>query len=246
MNNYQLSVIDRQLSSAYFLVVHGSRNPLYGKQLHQLVNDIQLQLYAQEISIFLDTAYLELASKPLHQKIISFAQESAIKGYQSVRVLPLFLLSGTHVINDIPQEFSLACGDSPLPLELLPNIGTSIDLINLLRSQFEGANTSDRILLAHGTSLPEANQELEEVAAQLQARVAYWSREPQIDTVVNDLIVSEVKSIAVLPYFLFTGKITDAIESQISDLQDKATTKIVVLPTLAQINQFIKIVIDNL
>jgi sirohydrochlorin ferrochelatase len=231
-------------SSAYLLVVHGSRNLYYGEQLHQLVDQLKSQLNSQGIYVPLATAYLELAPQPLHQKIIDFAQDCATQGYQSVQILPLFLLSGTHVVHDIPNQVALAQLNSPLPLILQAHIGSSADLMSLLARQFEQANSRKRILLAHGTSLTEGNQELETMAQQLQAQVAYWSREPFIGQIVNNLLQAPAESIAILPYFLFTGKITDAIVTEINHLQQKSSTEIIILPTLAQSNEFIAIIIN--
>ena len=230
--------------SAYFFVVHGSRNFHYGQQLSLLVQNIKSQLNSQEISIPVATAYLELASQPLHQAIISFAKQCAIQGYELIKVFPLFLLSGTHVINDLPEQLALAEAQSPLALELMPHLGRSDELISLLRSQFALHHSRERILLAHGTSLAKGNQELEKIARQLEARVAYWSMQPSLNSVINDLIFSQVESVAILPYFLFTGKITKAIENEIKILQNNTEMKIITLPTLAQTSRFAEMVIQ--
>ena len=182
--------------------------------------------------------------KPLHQEIINFAQDCASQGYQSVKILPLFLLSGTHVVNDIPEQLALAEVYSPLPLELIPHLGRSNHLIFWLQEQLEKANTSERILVAHGTSLAEGNQELEKIAHQLQAQVAYWSREPRLGSIVANLLRSQTQRVAILPYFLFNGKITEAIVSEINHLQQKSKAEIITMPTLAQTNDFVDIIID--
>ncbi len=235
-------------SSAYLLVVHGSRNVNYGKQLQQLAHQIQLRLEAQNKSVFLSSAYLELTNKPLAENIISFAQQSASLGYQSVKILPLFLLSGTHVINDIPEQIALASIDSPLPLQLMPHIGTSDNLIALLRSQFSQTKAHQRILLAHGTSIKQANQELEKITIDLQAKVAYWSIEPNFIDVVEEMTStkSEQEVVAVLPYFLFTGKITETIVSQINNLPSNISKQITLLPTLAQTEDLVDVISDLL
>jgi sirohydrochlorin ferrochelatase len=230
--------------SAYLLVVHGSRNYNYARQLNQLLGDIQAQLTAQSISIPVITAYLELAPKPLHQAIISLAQQFSLQGYHSIKILPLFLSSGTHVIHDIPEQLALAKIDSPLPLELMPHLGSCSDLFSLLQSQFQTHHTSDRILLAHGSSLTQSNQELEKLAVNLQAKVAYWSIEPSLHSVIDDLISSQTESLAILPYFLFTGKITAAIEQEINTLQYNTPMKIINLPTLTQMNRFAEMIVQ--
>ena len=230
--------------SAYFFVVHGSRNLNYGQQLSKLLSDIESQLTSPGRSISLATAYLELAPQPLHEAIIAFAQQSVSEGYESIKVFPLFLLSGTHVLHDIPEQLALAQAKSSLPLELMPHLGSCDDLITLLRSQFEIHHRSERVLLTHGTSIVQGNQELEAIAHQLKAKVAYWSMQPSLNSVINNLIFSQVESVMILPYFLFTGKITEAIENEIKVLQTSTPMNIFTLPTLAQTNRFVQTVIQ--
>ena len=235
-------------STAYLLVVHGSRSFYYAQQLRQLANQIQSSLHSQNRSIPFITAYLELAEKPLHEEIIGFAREYALKGYKSIKVLPLFLLSGAHVLEDIPEQLSLARANSPLPIELVSCLGKFPDLVDLLRSQFlsvSNANNNERILLAHGTRLKQGQQELGELADQLDAKVAYWSIEPNVIDVIKQIaVVSPQSSITVLPYFLFTGKITDTIVSQINELPESITSKINILPTLAKTELFANLITE--
>ena len=235
-------------STAYLLVVHGSRSFYYAQQLRQLANQIQSSLHSQNRSIPFITAYLELAEKPLHEEIVGFAREYALKGYQSIKVLPLFLLSGAHVLEDIPEQLSLARANSPLPIELVSCLGKFPDLVDLLKSQFlsvSNANNNERILLAHGTRLKQGQQELGELADQLDAKVAYWSTEPNVIDVIKQIaVVSPQSSITVLPYFLFTGKITDTIVSQINELPESITHKINILPTLAKTEPFANLITE--
>ena len=55
-------------------------------------------------------------------------------------------------------------------------------------------------------------------------------------------VVSPQSSITVLPYFLFTGKITDTIVSQINELPESITSKINILPTLAKNELFANLI----
>ncbi|NEP61366.1 MAG: sirohydrochlorin chelatase, partial [Symploca sp. SIO2G7] len=61
------------------------------------------------------TATLELAPSPLHEQIQQFANLALRVGCQEVQLLPLFLLPGVHVMEDIPAEAAQAqanLGDS--------------------------------------------------------------------------------------------------------------------------------------
>ena len=226
-------------STAYLLVVHGSRSVNYAQQLRQLAKQMRSYLSSQNRSIQFTTAYLELAEKPLHQEIIDLTTEYALQGYKCLKVLPLFLLSGTHVLQDIPEQVALARVNSPLSIELMTSLGKSPYLLNFLRSQFLPFNNSEKILLAHGTRFKKGNEELIKIAEKLEAKVAYWSIEPKITHVIKQIhTISSESSITILPYFLFTGRITDTIVSTVNDLPQIITGKVNMLPTLAQNEEF--------
>jgi hypothetical protein len=54
------------------------------------------------------TATLELADTPLHEQICEFASVALADGCKQVQLLPIFLLPGVHVREDIPTEVALA------------------------------------------------------------------------------------------------------------------------------------------
>ncbi len=59
------------------------------------------------------------------------------------------------------------------------------------------------------------------MAAQLDANLAYWSTTPWFTEQIRTQIALGVKKIAILPYFLFPGKITDAIAQEVAKLQQE-------------------------
>jgi len=209
---------------AYLLVVHGSRQLTYQQSVENLTNLIRNNLLSQKLPVKLDTAYLELSEQSLGEKIASFAQDCIINNYQKLKILPLFLLSGTHVKQDIPEEITrakqlLEQANININIELLPYLGKEQKLIKLLENKYQKHPADCRVIIAHGTSLTEGNQECEQLALSLNAHLAYWSKQPFLKELLPTLVNNNYQNIAILPYFLFTGKISVAISEKVNQLQ---------------------------
>jgi sirohydrochlorin ferrochelatase len=169
--------------------------------------------------VLVGTAALELAEIPLHQQIEAFAQQAQRQGFNRLQIVPLFLLSGVHVNEDIPAE--VAKTRSPIKLELKPHLGSYQGIKSLLSRQLANFTAQERILLAHGSRRPGGNRDVENLAAFFGAVPAYWSIEPSLTQQIASLIAQGSRSIAILPYFLFAGGITDAIEVQVLEFMQK-------------------------
>ncbi|NEO16551.1 MAG: sirohydrochlorin chelatase [Moorea sp. SIO3F7] len=169
------------------------------------------------------TATLELADIPLHEQIGQFAQLAKGAGCQELKLLPLFLLRGVHVMEDIPWQVSLAQENlgSQMVIHLLPHVGANPALVRLLTNQWAKLEGDAKILLSHGTSRPGGQEETGAVANQLGAVAAYWSVQPSLWEQVSILTESGAKRIAILAYFLFEGRITDAIAQMLLEIQQK-------------------------
>lgn len=228
-----------KLSSAYLLVSHGSRDPrpqIALKQLAELLNRKLQQKYAiapskayrestavfnEESNPLIGTACLELATLPLHKRIQQFAVTAKESGARCIKILPLFLLRGTHVKEDIPREIAIAqqAIENSLQLQLNPYLGSNPKLLDLLIQQFKQIPAQTRILISHGSRYPNGNQPCEAIAAKLKAIPAYWSVSPSLAERIELLAENKPKNIAILPYFLFNGGITDAIATQVKQFQ---------------------------
>lgn len=181
------------------------------------------------------TAVLELATQPLHEQIRQFGdrvasleQNRAVASeYQSekpcIQVLPLFLLPGVHVMEDIPEEVAIAQAafGSQLKIDIRPHLGTHLGLSRLLASQFASITADARILLAHGSRRAGGNQSVETIARTLEAVPAYWSVPPSLEDRVKAFVEAGKEEIAILPYFLFAGGITDAIAQTVERLSQQ-------------------------
>lgn len=174
------------------------------------------------------SAVLELAPLPLHQQIQQFAEAVIQQGYRRLEILPLFLLPGVHVMEDIPAEVAIAqtalnshgLGAS-ITLNICPYVGSHPQLKDLLLQSLQSveavgvSSQTSKILLAHGSRREEGNQPVVALAAHLGARPAYWAVPPSLETQIATLVKQGSRQITVLPYFLFEGGITDAIAQEV-------------------------------
>lgn len=172
------------------------------------------------------TATLELADTALHEQIQQFASTAVAGGCNQIQLLPLFLLPGVHVREDIPAEVALAQHDlgEAVLLNLRPHVGAHPGLGRVSASQWSGVDTDAKILLSHGSRRVGGNQPVEAVAQELGAVAAYWSVPPTLEEQIKVLVARGHKRIGILPYFLFPGGITDAIAQKLDILQTEFPT----------------------
>lgn len=211
------------MSNAYLLVSHGSRDPRPQLAIDQLADRLSLYLATDAPTkppILVGTAQLELAAQPLHLQIDDFARQCLAIGISRVVILPLFLIPGVHVMEDIPAEIALATakiGDS-VELVVTPFLGADPHFAALF-----GANRSmlpsQSIILAHGSRKAGGNEVVERLAHRLDLTAAYWSVAPSLADTVAKLAATGATEIGIFQYFLFAGGITDAIEQSVVDLR---------------------------
>ncbi|AFZ47916.1 cobalamin (vitamin B12) biosynthesis CbiX protein [Cyanobacterium stanieri PCC 7202] len=208
--------------TGYLLVVHGSRNPQYKIYLDRLADLIREKLKTLGVNGYLDTAYLELSSQSLAQKITDFAHFCHRQSYKQIKILPLFLFSGTHVMDDIPEQGAIALKNIAyvgIDIKILPHLGSEGSLLGLLQEKYQKYPHHQRILIAHGTRLKEGQAEASLLAKNSSATLTFWSMNPFYDQVITNLVTLGAKKIVMLPYFLFPGKITRAIAFRIEEIK---------------------------
>ena len=169
-----------------------------------------------------ETGTLELASLPLHQQIQRFAAEALQAGYKQVKVLPLFLLPGIHVTEDIYAEIEQARAvvGNAIAIEQLSYLGSNDDLTQLWASRLRG-EADAKILFSHGTKRGRGNERVEQTAETLRAMTAYLSMPPCLEEKLEILIMSERRNIIIQPYLLFEGRIMEEMELEVMRLQTK-------------------------
>jgi sirohydrochlorin cobaltochelatase len=209
------------LSSAYLLVSHGSRDPRPQIAIAQLAQQLSQWLQRSSPSPnnihHVGTAQLELGDKPLHVQIVEFARGC---GANKVVICPLFLLPGVHVMEDIPAEVAIAKGEEGLEVVVMPFLGAGGDLADMF-AQHRLTMPDRAILLAHGSRRAHGNDAVEQLAARLGVKNAYWSIEPSLTDRAIEYINSGATDIGILLYFLFAGGITDAISKSVEELMQK-------------------------
>lgn len=220
-------------SSAYLLVVHGSRDPRPQQAIENLVRRV-VDLLGAEAADRVGWAALELQPQPLHQQICQFLHPIATQ-IDRLHVMPLFLLPGVHVCEDIPAEVELArreigtrASDSQREYRphicIHPYLGSDSGIAESLTNTLHAREETAWVLLAHGSRYPGGNRPISEIAVRLQEQScksvlpAYWSVPPSLETQVRVLVRSGYDRIGILPYFLFAGGITDAIAQTVDRL----------------------------
>jgi sirohydrochlorin ferrochelatase len=218
------------MSSAYLLVSHGSRDRRPEIAMQQLASLVCQKLPKNHNSVnneyLVGIAALEMSPQPLHEQIQQFAQRAFGDGRISqkenrLKIVPLFLLPGVHVMTDIPAEVALAqqaIGEDII-IELQPYLGSHPNLEKLLVKQMAAIKAEAWILLAHGSRRPLSQEPVEAMAASLGVVAAYWANPPSLESRVKELVTAGYGEIAILPYFLFAGGITDAIAASIEELK---------------------------
>ncbi len=180
------------------------------------------QAAPETLPILVETAQLELAPTPLHVQIGEFADRCQNHGIDRIVMLPLFLIPGVHVMEDIPTEVALAdreIGDK-VKLVVTAFLGENPDFTNLF-ARNRSTLPSQSIILAHGSRRAGGNAIVERLAHDLDVQAAYWSVSPSLAERVADAIAAGATEIGILPYFLFAGGITDAIAESIAQLREQ-------------------------
>lgn len=226
----KLSVTHKPLPSAYLLVSHGSRDTRPQAALEQLAELIRdrvgvecaalgqnpasrVAMLSSALQPMIGTACLELAEEPLHEQIRQFGSSAVAAGYKRLELLPLFLLPGVHVQEDIPLQVANAqqtLGHN-LTINVRPHLGSHPGLGRLMARQLADFDADASILLSHGSRRAGGNKPVEAIADTLGAIPAYWSVQPSLEARLLELVALEYKRIEIIPYFLFSGGITDAI-----------------------------------
>jgi len=212
-------------ATALFLVTHGSSDRRSWSALQDLVT-----IARSQSNLYISGGCLEGQSLALAQQLEKFANEIIEYGVSTIAVLPLLLLAGIHVSEDIPHEVAIAQSklQNRITLRILPHLGTHSQIPDLLAQQFEkytdrhSPEKQARILVSHGSRRADANQVVENLAHSSQAIAAYWGVEPKVETQIEHLIAEGVDRINVLPYFLTEGGITEAIANKLKPYRDRA------------------------
>lgn len=236
-----------ELQSTYFLIAHGSRDPRpqvalenLGQLLYKRLTSLASPTNSSparltDASPLVGTGILELGPTSLEEQIQQFGEFTLSAGLTQVQLLPLFLLPGVHVMEDIPAAVMTAQQvlAEKIQLHLRPHLGTHQGLVSLLVNQIDKESVKGAvkawILLAHGSRRKGGNAPIEAIAQALTSQLAshlnhpnvvtaYWSVLPSLEMQVIELVLAGHRQIGILPYFLFPGSTTDAITEEVERL----------------------------
>jgi len=230
---------------AYLLVAHGSRDPQLQSTLGKLAASVAEILPASES--WVETATLDLGPTPLQDQIVAFGRRAEAVGHRRCQIVPLFLLPGIHVQEDIPAAVAIARQQlaSHIVLNLCPYLGSHPGLPSLVAKSFDPCRATTWILLAHGSRYPGGNKPVETIAQHWQAHLAYWAVSPKLPEQAQALVEAGHQSIGVVPYFLFSGYITLAIAQMIAELKQQfANVHFELAPPLEVSRALAQLVVD--
>ncbi len=117
-------------------------------------------------------AALEMSPQPLHEQIQKFAKSAfgdagvglhqLSQNENRLKILPLFLLPGVHVMTDIPTEVALAqqAIGQDIIIDLQPHLGSHPNLEKLLAKQISTIKAEAWILLAHEVAVAQVPKKL--------------------------------------------------------------------------------------
>lgn len=189
---------------------------------------------SQDVCI-VGTAVLEFGLLPLHQQICDFGRRLSSAGVKRLRIVPLFLLQGRHVADDIPEEVKLAREQLKgiVDVSIEPHIGGAPNMQTLIAKRFDHTPACGRLLVAHGSRRAKGNRPVDELAKSLGTPVAYWTIESDIENQAIQLMQQGCSQLTIFPYFLFAGGITDAVAHLTEELAERfPRTRFRLLPPL--------------
>jgi sirohydrochlorin cobaltochelatase len=226
-----LSVLSAE--DRYFL--DQNRDQLIAERLPATSNRRPVETNTQA-QVIVGTACLELAPVPLSEQIYQFGRRVKAAGVNELKLLPVFLMSGVHVMEDIPKEVEAARAllqGEGLTLTLCPHLGSHTQITEVLANRLASVPAEGSLLVAHGSRRPKGNKAIKGLAQRLGTAVAYWATPPDIETQVITLMQQGCQKLTILPYFLFAGGITDAIVHRTEELAERfPKIKFRLLPTL--------------
>ncbi len=189
------------------LLAHGSRHVDGTASVERLRAAV-----AAESGVDARAAYLDLNQPDL----TAAARTLRADGYPRAVVVPLLFTPAFHARTDVPGAVAAATSATGVDLRVAEILGAGDDLAEVLTDAARAAGIPDRgdlAVVSVGSSRPEANATITELADRLSrrraavVRAAFATCPPHIDTV----LVDQPATVGVLSLFVGHGRLLDTV-----------------------------------
>jgi sirohydrochlorin cobaltochelatase len=190
-------------------LAHGSRHPEGSLGIERLMAAV-----AEQAEIPAVPAYLDLAQPDLS----ATARQLADAGHATAVVVPLLFTEAYHATIDVPETVGDVAESLPLQLVVADILGTGDDVARLLAQNLAEADIDDQssvLLFAVGSSKPQANEAVFDLAARLArgrrhpVRACFGTCAPGVSDVLDEL----AEPVAILPLFLSEGLLLSPVRA---------------------------------
>jgi sirohydrochlorin ferrochelatase len=191
---------------AIIYIAHGSRRQEANERFIAFINKVMMETKT-EIQGY---GFLEHAGPSISEAIESCIQ----KGASRITVVPILLLPGIHVNEDIPAEIEKAKIEYPnISFSYCPPLGSDDILVNILAERlisqgFNKAGDEAVLLVGHGSREPGAALEFQKLADLLGKKIQFEVQTAFLTTpVFYHEKIEELpnKKTYVLPFLLFNA-----------------------------------------
>ncbi|MDL4843037.1 sirohydrochlorin chelatase [Aquibacillus rhizosphaerae] len=204
---------------AIIYVGHGSSVEERNEQFIQFTN----QIIKQVRCLIQEPAFLELATPTITNAIDTCVE----KGATEITVVPILLLPGIHVSEDIPLEISKGKKQHPeLIINYAKPLGSDGVIVEMIRNRVVERDVFKELkkavlLVSHGSRNQQAVEEFEqlaiacknEISNQYDVYTAYLKMTvPSLEEQLDNLKIYNYQEIYVVPHFLFSGGFEKEIE----------------------------------
>jgi len=210
-------------ASALLVVGHGTRSDTGVAEFARLVDRLRARLATDAVDVA--GGFIELAPPPLTEAVGALVAA----GHRHLVALPLVLVAAGHGKGDIPAAMAREQVRHPrLTYAYGRPLGPHPTLVSLVEQRVEAAlagaahEGTTVVLVARGSSDPDANAEIAKVARLLWEGRGYDGVEPSFISLAHPSVPEALerarllgaRRVVVAPYFLFPGVLPDRIAAQ--------------------------------
>lgn len=194
---------------AILYVAHGSRRESWNEEFVTFIKKVMM-LSAEPIQGF---GFLEQAEPSIERAV----EACIARGATEITLVPIFLLPGVHVNQDLP---AICSNYSEVTFRIANPLGVDAIMVEILHDRLRDAGYSNHpdeivLLVGHGSREPAAKREFEKLASLLDGDIdtAYLTTPNYYDEMVEKLAD---KKIFLLPYLLYSGGFTTKMKKNLA------------------------------